>query len=135
MDITLKRIAMADCGTFGVLITDGIPFALTLEREWKNNQQNVSCIPSGTYVCKRIWSPKFGGTFEVMTVPERSHILFHKGNLEDDSHGCILIGEQYESLNGVPGILASRKGYSEFIGKLKDKNNFQLIIEEGVCSG
>ncbi|MBW2645077.1 MAG: hypothetical protein JRE23_02660 [Deltaproteobacteria bacterium] len=126
--IILKRVAMTDKGTFGVLITDGFPFALTLEREWKNNQWGISCIPHDQYECMRVKSPKFGDTFQVMDVPNRKHILFHKGNLEDDSHGCILVGEQFEELNGVPAILSSRKGFGEFMQKLEGEDMFQLVI-------
>ena len=126
----LKRIALTKYGTFGVLLYSGIPFAVTLEREWNGNQRNISCIPAGIYTCKRITSPTFGETFEVTDVPGRSHILFHKGNLQDDSHGCILVGEQYGDLRGNPGVLASRKGFSEFLKKLTDTELFQLNITE-----
>ena len=126
----IRRVAITEYGTFGVIITGGVPFALTLEREWLNNMRNVSCIPKGTYYCKRVDSAKFGDTFEIQDVPNRSHILFHKGNLEDDSHGCVLIGEQFENLEGVPGILASRKGFDEFMEKLEGETAFELHIIE-----
>ncbi|MCD6379149.1 hypothetical protein J7M07_01725 [bacterium] len=130
--MVIKRMASTVAGMFGVLLYQGVPFALTLEREWKNNQKNISCIPPGGYKCQRIKSHKFGDTFEVMDVLGRSHILFHKGNLQDDSHGCILIGEQYGNLYGKPGVLASRKGFSEFMNKLKNVDSFQLTIMEEV---
>ena len=82
--LTIKRLETGNQGTFGVLINGGIPFGLTLERQWLNNQSNISCIPEGGYLCKRVKSPKFGNTFEVTDVTGRSHILFHKGNLDDD---------------------------------------------------
>ena len=41
----LKRIALTERGTFGVLLDNGVPFAVTLEREWMNNEPSVSCIP------------------------------------------------------------------------------------------
>lgn len=81
--ITLKRIT-AD-GTFGVLLDGAVPFALTLEREWLDNRLEVSCIPDGGYSCRRVNSPRFGGTFEVTGVPGWTYILFHSGNTEDDS--------------------------------------------------
>lgn len=126
----LKRVANTQYGMFGVLIYKDIPFALTLERPWLDNKKGKSCIPKGTYKCKRVQSSKFGNTFKVTDVPNRSHILFHKGNLKDDSHGCILIGEQFELLNGIPAVSASKKGYGEFMYVLKDKDSFNLLIEE-----
>ena len=47
----LKRVAYIADGTFGVLFDEEIPFCLTVEREWKNNQRNISCIPTGFYLC------------------------------------------------------------------------------------
>jgi hypothetical protein len=128
LELTIKRIGEGKYGTFGVILFDDVPFALTLERPWLDNQKGISCIPSGLYKCKRVDSPKFGDTFEVEHVPMRTHILFHKGNLDDDSHGCILIGEQYEYLKGDPAILASKKGFNEFKAKLSDVDEFTLYI-------
>ena len=129
MHLILKRVAYTEKGTFGVLIDNiGIPFAVTLERPWLRNKKMVSCIPEDTYVCKRVDSPKFGNTFEVTNVIGRSHILFHKGNLDDDSHGCILVGEQFGTLKKEPGILASKAGFSEFLTLLEDVDTFTIEI-------
>lgn len=125
---TLKRIADTENGTFGVLFDESEPFAVTVERRWLNNKKGESCIPNGEYVCKRIQSPKFGDTFEVTNVNGRDAILFHKGNLQDDSHGCILVGENFARLNGKTSIAASGEGFAEFKDRLKDQNDFKLII-------
>ena len=105
----LVRVAYIPDGTFGVLFDEDIPFALTLEREWNDNKRGESCIPTGTYLCRRVQSPKFGDTFEVCDVPDRSSILLHGGNIEDDSHGCILIGEMYEKYKGKIAVLVRGK--------------------------
>jgi len=125
------RVSYTDEGTFGVLFQDRIPFALTLERPWKNNQKGESCIPLDTYLCQRVQSPKFGNTFEIMDVPFRSNILFHKGNLMDDSHGCIIIGEMFHRFpDGKSGVLASKQGFDEFLERTKDLNRFFLTIKQ-----
>lgn len=126
----LKRIGSGDTGTYGVITKNNIPFAVTLERQWKDNRKGESCIPTGVYTCKRVNSPKFGNTFEVTGVTGRDKILFHKGNLMDDSHGCILIGEQFEPVSGSYGIVASAKGFDEFLELTKDINEFKLYITE-----
>lgn len=128
LKLKLKRIANTNDGTFGVLLDKGVPFCLTLERPWLDNRVGESCIPGGTYICKRINSPKFGITFEVTNVPGRSHILFHKGNIMDDSHGCIIVGEQFEYINGRNGVLASGKAFNELMSRLKGYNEFELTI-------
>ena len=126
---TLKRIAMNQYGTFGVLLQGLVPFVLTIERPWLDNRSNISCIPEGNYSCKRVNSPKFGDTFEVTDVSGRTHILFHKGNISDDSHGCIIIGEQFESLKGRAAVLSSKKGFEEFKERTSGINSFILSIK------
>lgn len=128
----LVRIAYISDGTFGVLLDEETPFCLTLEKEWKDNEKNISCIPRGEYLCKRVDSPKFGDTFEVCYVPGRSDILFHKGNIEDDSEGCIIIGEQYHKYKGKISIKASRQGFWEFKERTKDSEFFKLEITDGI---
>ena len=125
---TIIRAPSMEDGTFGMMLDGAIPFCLTLEREWRNNEIGESCIPDGDYICKRVSSPKFGNTFEVTGVPYRSHILFHKGNIEDDSHGCIILGEQFEPINGKNAILASGKAFQEFIERTKNIDEFKLSI-------
>ena len=131
--LIIRRVQTGSNGTFGVLVYERIPFALTLERQWLQNRPSTgkipgSCIPDGEYFCKRVNSPKFGDTFEVMDVEKRSHILFHKGNLEDDSRGCILIGEEFGSIGIQNGIRSSKAGYNEFMAIMRDEIEFRLII-------
>ena len=129
--IDLIRVASLDSGTFGVLKVNGVPFAVTAELPWRNNEKNVSCIPVGIYTCRRVNTPKHGGTFEVQAVPNRSAILFHVGNIPvKDSEGCILVGEQFEQLQGKDAVLASRKGFREFIEKTPNVDEFMLSIIE-----
>lgn len=115
---------------FGVLIDGHTPFAVTLERKWNNNIRNISCIPPGSYVCKRIESPKFGNTFEVTNVVGRKHILFHWGNLYLDSHGCIIVGEEFGELRENIAVLSSRRGFREFIKRTDGIDAFMLKITE-----
>ena len=128
--LTLKRIARDDYGTFGVLIRNNTPFAVTCEDLWRENAPNISCIPVGMYRCVRVQSPKFGNTFEITGVEGRTHILFHKGNTEDDTHGCVLIGERFEVLNGKTAVLDSGSGFGEFMRLMEDVDSFPLHIME-----
>jgi len=131
MKVDIIRIHSSKEGTFGVLNINGMPIAVTGEQDWEDNKRNVSCIPPGLYLCKRINSPKFGDTFEITNVPARSHILFHSGNLPlKDSLGCVLVAEQFEPLGGKPAVVASRKGYKEFMTRLKGVDTFPLNIIE-----
>jgi|SRR3990167_6516715 len=138
--ITLKRIAMDELGTYGVMIEEGVPirpFCLSLELPWKLNKNNESCIPKGEYTCKRKVSPSRGEVFEVLNVPNRTDVLIHKGNWSTDSLGCILLGEQFEdTLNPkadkvVTSVLSSGAAFTEFMKvRLAGQEEFKLVVLE-----
>ncbi len=128
--LTLVRVGHLPDGMFGVLLDEAVPFCLTVERPWLNNEVGRSCIPVGRYLCKRVKSPRFGNTFEVTNVPGRSLIRFHTGNIADDSHGCIVVGEQYESLDGKNAVKASGKAFAEFLDRTAGIDAFFLNVLE-----
>lgn len=131
---TLKRVSTDDTfGTFGVLIEGTIPFAVTLELPWRDNRRSVSCIPATKegvlYSCVRVSSPRFGNVFQIINVPNRDHILLHPGNTYKDIEGCVIVAEQFEPLNGVPGVASSKKGFSELMGRVESASAFELLIQ------
>jgi len=126
--LTLKRISTNQEATFGVLIEDTEPFAVTLERPWAENRPYVSCIPAGVYTCVKVISPHFGKTFEILHVPGRSAVLFHKGNTPGDTEGCIIVAERFERLAGEPAVLSSADGYGEFMKRMQGADQFSLTI-------
>lgn len=127
----IRRLPQLPGGVPGILYEGEMPFALTLERKWANNKPGESCIPIGEYTPERVQSPKFGNTFEVKPVLGRTTILLHKGNIDDDSHGCILVGEMFTvAPNGDIAIGASGDGFKEFLDRLKGETSFRLVISE-----
>lgn len=131
--LILRRNCINGDGTFGVLIDGEHPFALTLEDEWKDNRKGESSIPVGTYTCKKRKYYRRGYmTFEVMDVPNRTNILIHVGNTEDDTKGCILVGEEFGRLKGKDSILSSGRGFKEFMDRFGEEDKFTLKIEK-VC--
>lgn len=129
-------------GTFGALFYQDkngfwLPFVCSLERKWLNNEKGKSCIPRNReYPCVRVLSPHFGDTFQVMGDHGRTEILFHKGNLDDDSHGCLILGEMFNQVwdrtwgGFSPGLLASGPGFAEFKERLGGEHEFKLVIQE-----
>lgn len=132
MRLDLIRVGQSDKGTFGVLRYGEVPFAVTLERPWLNNEKRVSCIPVGVYVCRRIKSPHFGDVFEVANVPGRTLILFHRGNKLFDTEGCILIGEEFAGSLHMPIVASSERGFTEFMLLLYGRTEFDLCIVQAV---
>ena len=127
-ELTLIRVGESSKGTFGVLRQGQVPFALTLELPWLDNQQQKSSIPTGHYECRRIQSPKFGNTFEITHVPNRSHVLFHKGNTLEDTKGCVLVAEEFSGTYDHPMIVSSERGFLEFLKLLAGHDRFNLTI-------
>jgi hypothetical protein len=126
-EVKLCRILDNEYGTFGVLIYENNPICLTLEDKWVDNETNISCIPQDEYVCKIVDSPHFGHVYEVKDVPDRTHILIHKGNTHEDTRGCILPGSKFGELNGVLGVLDSTAAFNKFMD-LMDDEDFRLDI-------
>lgn len=132
--LTLKRISPKlypdNQGTFGVLVNDAdcIPFAVTLEPPWKNNQRNVSCIPAGKYICGRISTTRF----QVCNVPGRTEVTLHPGNILKNTEACILVAEKFGRLVGSPAIITSKnkkgEGFNELMAILKGEKAFFLTI-------
>ena len=71
---------------------------------------------------------KFGVSFVIEGVKDRSGILFHKGNTARDTRGCIILGESFEPILGIDGIAQSGHAFAEFMKILEDTDNFSLKI-------
>lgn len=113
----------------GTLTVAGKTFQI-LERPWKNNLTNESCIPAGEYesvFLPQTPSGKFQNVYELQSVPGRSDILIHQGNVVEDSHGCLIIGRSRGELDGKPAVLDSRTALAELVDTL-GQNPFLLKI-------
>lgn len=128
MELELVRLNEVDGATLGVLLINDWPELCTLERGWENNVRRKSRIPEGVYDLQRIHSPKFGWTYEVAGVPGRTEIIFHAGNTQTDTAGCILLGKRWGRLDEKPAVLNSREGVKRFLKLMADRNHARLII-------
>lgn len=128
--VTITRISDDGVQTLGEL-QYGTFWCKTLERPWKDNKSNISCIPKGTYNCKYTFSPKFMKyTYLLEGTNPRSSIRIHSGNFWFDIQGCILLGDSYKDLNSDKrvDILNSRLTVNKF-EQLLGKRPFRLIIK------
>ncbi len=112
--IFLERFAYSTMGTFGRLIMEGFG-CFTVERPWLDNIPRESCIPEGAY---RIAPRRFnrGGydAFEILDVPGRSLILFHRGNTMNDVIGCVALGRSLGYVEGLWAVTHSRETFADF---------------------
>ena len=123
------RISSRPDGVFSVILVNNLPIAVALERPWLDNRKGESCIPAGNYLAKRILSPKFGETFEITGVTGRCNILFHAGNIMEDSHGCVILGESFNVWStGQCSVASSKIAFAEFMQVLAGIKEFPVEI-------
>ncbi len=129
--VTLTRSFQNDKVTMGALRVNGVQHdpIYTLENPWKGNKPYISCIPADSYVCRPFTGSKFKRVYALDGVVDRSAILIHVGNVEEDTSGCILIGLAAGELNGEPAVLNSRAAM-KCLKRLLGTDQFILTIKE-----
>lgn len=124
MKCTLKRVRIDEFGILGLL-----EYALGTLHTLEHNYNDEAKIPSGTYKCIR-GIHHLGAaltpveTFEVTGVAGHTGLLFHTGNYNSDSNGCILLGQ---GENGHM-IIGSRDAFKVFMASLEGINEFTLEV-------
>ena len=101
----------------------------TIEPPWRNNEQNVSCIPAGKYVAKVHHSPRFGWSLWIQSVPGRSEILVHIGNYVHQLRGCIAPGLYHKDIDNDGIIDVASSGDAMKILEIYLKNTGWVDIE------
>lgn len=105
----ITRLQSDDKQTLGTFTlfddTDEVFNAKTLELPWLDNQKNISCIPTGRYLCQRRSSQKYSDHFIIRDlsgdhVTGRKWILIHAGNYHSQIEGCVLVGRDHIDING-----------------------------------
>jgi Family of unknown function (DUF5675) len=130
MQLSLIRNKIGDTGAFGQLLQGSSLIAYTLEHAYLQDDGSLSPkLPEGTYSCQRGLHQLEGmssyfSTFEIMNVPNHFGILFHIGNAQGDSSGCVLLGS---AINGNM-LVNSRIAFAKFMSLLSTQNSFILIV-------
>jgi len=102
-DIYLSRLMDTGKETIGYLhYSDGRnSLALnTLELPWRNNREDVSCIPDGVYPWQKYNSPTKGKVILLQDVPGRTNIEIHIANYVRQLLGCIAVGVGRGDIDG-----------------------------------
>ena len=125
----LIRSDMKESGIFGTLQSNDVEFTcLTLEHSFDGRP----ALPPGTYLCKRSKHRLEGmehdfTTFEVQNVPSHTGVLFHWGNTNADSSGCILLGET----RIADELRSSRNAFARFMEYMTQVDIFTLDVSNG----
>lgn len=148
MRITVIRYASAPESTLGLLFINGQFECYTLEDEYRTEKKYAETrIPAGLYHIKlrkvggfharyKRKFPKFHvGMLEIMDVPGFKYVLIHIGNKDDDTAGCLLVGDSTNNNQIADGFIgSSRQAYKRFYQKVllfmgAEQNNWINIID------
>lgn len=134
MDLALNRNQFSQDGVFGTLEDmTGKQIAVTLEHAYAGTSSWISKIPDGKYACVRGQHQLLGmsqpfETFMILNVPNHTGILFHTGNYNEDSDGCVLVGDTVTTVNGARAISSSRLTFAEFMEIQDGVESFDLTV-------
>jgi len=123
--INLFRLEQTDQGALGALVLDGQCFCSFLMPD--AGDPNRFQIPEGQYKCKRFHGTTWKDTFEIV-VEGHTALLFHSGNVEAHSMGCVLLGQYPGKLKGQRAVLNSGVTFKEFMRRLENVKEFDLSI-------
>lgn len=119
-------------GIFGTLYTDdGIFVGFTLEHAYPQGDGFEGKIPNGSYTCVRGMHRLHNmtedfETFEITGIEGHTDILFHWGNYNKDSEGCVLLGNHGSS----DAVLDSRACFASFMKLTEGQSEFTLQVRE-----
>ncbi len=115
------RYSSSEESTLGLLFIDGVFACYTLEDEHRVVKvMGETRIPAGRYrvelrpfgghhwrYLKHYGSDFHKGMLQIMDVPGFTDILIHKGNDDDDTAGCLLVGDSANNNQVKDGFIGS----------------------------
>lgn len=134
----LTRTDYLETGIFGFLADEyGANMYCTLEHAYPIVPDGGSAstnyapkLPNGIYECIRgmhqlqdMIAPF--ETFEITGVPGHTNILFHSGNFNSDSAGCVLLGM---ARIGNSEITSSKIAFQKFMEEMTGIDSFELEV-------
>lgn len=100
MEVLVDRIFLGERYTIGNLFVNGGYVCDTIEdtvrvlNSIEDKVKDRTAIPKGRYKLVLSKSPRFGRVLpEIVDVPYFAGIRIHAGNTEEDSSGCLVVGE------------------------------------------
>ena len=150
MVVTLYRIHSNQHSTLGMLYIDGVFACWTLEDQQQDKKvMHETRIPAGTYEITlrtvgsfhQRYSKQFPdihkGSLWIRNVPGFEFILIHIGNTDNDSSGCILVGDtalQNVTNRGYIGdsTKAYKRIYPQIANTLASGKRVTITIKDGI---
>lgn len=123
-------------GIFSVIYDEFNEFVChTLEHSYAEPPSFFAKIPLGVYTCKRgehdlAHSPKSFETFEITGVPGHSGLIYHVGNFNNDSNGCILVGLNVGTINEQLVLTNSKAAFAKLMALQVNCDEFILTVKD-----
>ena len=130
--IRLIRLEQTIEGALGSLVLDGELFCSFLMPD--DGDPGRFQIPAGKYKCRRYHGTKWKDTFEIV-VENNSALLFHSGNVEAHSMGCVLLGQYPGKLGENRAVLNSGATFRKFMGRMENVEEFDINIVDLYSTG
>ena len=144
MKLTLKRFKETDDATLGALYVGDVFQCYTLEDEHRDIKvAGETRIPAGEY---ELIDRRHGGFYnryknlgawhegmiEVKDVPGFKHILIHRGNTDEDTAGCILVGKDHneDSMTIQSSAVAYENLYKKIYPEVTSGRKVTLTIKD-----
>lgn len=134
LDVKLVRMNRRADGIFSDLLIDGERAFFTLDHAYPLGDEFVPKLYAGTFRCVRS-SHRLHGmthdfeTFEITGVDGHNGILFHWGNFNANSEGCVLLGEHL--VKADPWMVGdSKRAFAAFMERMDGIDEFDLVVEE-----
>jgi hypothetical protein len=139
MKILVKRIAKKEKYTIGHLFINDEYFCDTIEDKDRGLDDSMTeseikkikikgktAIPTGEYKLTIDYSPHFGkNCFHILNVKGFDGIRIHSGNDEEDSEGCLIVGQ-----NKLVGkVINSKDTLAKLYKKTDNEKNIKIIIK------
>lgn len=129
MEIKVIRNILTSEYTVGKLYVDDVYVCDTIEDKYRKIEKKedkvygVTAIPCGYYPVVLDYSPKYSKLMpHILDVPFFEGIRIHSGNSDEDSLGCVIVGEYCP---GVAGgwVKNSKIAYGKVFAKLKQASD------------
>ncbi len=148
MKINLIRTQFGNDATNGLLFIDEVFECFTLEDQYQDKKvYGETCIPEGTYPVKfrteggfhNRYSAKYDfhkGMLEILEIPNFKWVLFHLGNTDENTAGCVLVGDTQQDLDvSKDGFIGSsgnayKKFYPKVATALENGESVSLIVSK-----
>ena len=157
INLKLKRVGKGKESTAGILSVNDKILCQVIELAYKDNQREISCVPTGTYriafrkeggfynryIAKK-WAAEIEqsrGMLELQDVPGRDYILIHVGNWAggyskpSNTEGCLLLNERVSQLENGEWIgsssVSAYKSVYKAIAQWLEHDDVQIEIVDG----